>query len=562
MSTATPAIAGLLADVSRLFASAPDARELIAGLARAAVPDLGDWCVVNVFDVDRGVHGAASHHADATLQPVLDELRERYPADPHSSTGVGRALRTGEPVLVAAIDDAYLRRIARDGRHYELLRMLEPKSAMYVPIVAEEASIGVVTLGSARTTYGPRDVRAAMELARRAALGLDNVRLQDAARAADEKRKQAEADLAAGERSFRALFAANPLPMWVYDVETLRFVEVNRAAITHYGYSRRDFRRMTILDIRPPEEAARLRDHLGLIDDIGVRTAGIWRHRKQDGTLIDVLVRSHALKVRGRASVLAVAEDVTERLAAERALKLLNEELEARVAARTAELEAANRELEAFSYSVSHDLRSPLRSMDGFSQALLEDYSSVLDDTGRDYLRRIRGAAQRMGSLIDDLLRLSRVTRTDLHHDAVDLSRIASEVVRTLQEQNPARRVEVVIAPELVVMGDRHLLGHVMENLISNAWKFTGRVAEPRIEVGRTMENGKSVLFVRDNGAGFSMEYAHKLFHVFQRLHAMSEFEGTGVGLAIVNRVLQRHGGRIWANATPGEGATFYFELP
>ena len=237
-------------------------------------------------------------------------------------------------------------------------------------------------------------------------------------------------------------------------------------------------------------------------------------------------------------------------------------ELEQRVAERTAELAAVNKELEAFAYSVSHDLRAPLRSMDGFSQALLEDYGDVLDETGRDYLRRVRNASQRMGQLIDDLLTLSRVTRREMHFTRVDLTALARSVARELREMEPERKVEVVIQDGLLARGDPRLMTIVLENLLNNAWKFTGKREEARIEFGSTLVDGGEAYYVRDNGAGFDMAYADKLFGAFQRLHRATEFPGTGVGLATVQRIIHRHGGRVWAEGAVGQGATFYFTLP
>jgi len=226
-----------------------------------------------------------------------------------------------------------------------------------------------------------------------------------------------------------------------------------------------------------------------------------------------------------------------------------------------AELERKNKELEAFSYSVSHDLRAPLRGIDGFSQALLEDYGDQLDAQAQDYLRRIRTNAQRMGTLIDDLLLLSRVTRAELHVTPIDLAPIASEVVAELQRRDPAREVEITIESDQHVLGDRGLLLIVLENLIGNAWKFTSKVDLAEITMGSTIVNGERACFVRDNGAGFDMQYASKMFTPFQRFHTEADYTGTGIGLATVYRIIDRLGGRVWAESTPGHGATFFFTL-
>jgi signal transduction histidine kinase len=236
-------------------------------------------------------------------------------------------------------------------------------------------------------------------------------------------------------------------------------------------------------------------------------------------------------------------------------------ELEEHVAERTAELAALNAELEAFAYSVSHDLRAPLRGINGFSQALLEDYADKLDAEGQDYLRRVLAASQHMGQLIDDLLKLSRVTRAEAYHETVELSALAQMIATELQHQEPERQVEFVIEDGLTAKGDSRLLRVVLENLIGNAWKFTAKKPRARIEFGDERLNGRRAYFVRDDGVGFDMAYADKLFGAFQRLHSATEFDGTGIGLASVQRIIHRHGGRVWAEGELEQGATFFFTL-
>ncbi len=226
------------------------------------------------------------------------------------------------------------------------------------------------------------------------------------------------------------------------------------------------------------------------------------------------------------------------------------------------QLQAANKELEAFSYSVSHDLRAPLRSIDGFSHALLEEYEDKLDNQGKDYLQRVRGAAQRMGELIDDLLNLSGVSRGEMRLEKVNLSELAKSIAAELQGAEPERVLEMVIAEGMVATGDGGLLKAALENLIGNAWKFTGKRPDAKIELGIIHSNGNHDYFVRDNGAGFDAAHGAKLFGAFQRLHDASEFPGTGIGLATVQRIIHRHGGEIWAEGEPNKGATFYFTLP
>src|SRR6185295_2364298 len=223
--------------------------------------------------------------------------------------------------------------------------------------------------------------------------------------------------------------------------------------------------------------------------------------------------------------------------------------------------EAANRELEAFSYSVAHDLRAPLRGIDGFSQALLDDYSEKLDAEGRHHLQRVRASAQHMAQLIESLLSLARITRGDLRHERVDLSSLASTTVERLKSCQPDRNIEFLIGKRLTALGDSRLLEVALENLLANAWKFTRNQPQACIEFASVEQGGQAVFFVRDNGAGFDMAFSAKLFGVFQRLHTSQEFEGTGIGLATVQRIVRRHGGRIWAEGKVEGGATFYFTL-
>lgn len=256
-----------------------------------------------------------------------------------------------------------------------------------------------------------------------------------------------------------------------------------------------------------------------------------------------------------------VIVDVTAQKQAEHAIQQMNEQLERRVADRTAQLSAANRELESFAYSVSHDLRAPLRSIEGFSRILMEEYGSTLEPTAADYLTRVRNASQRMGHLIDDLLSLSRVTRSELKRVRTDLSAIAEAVMQELRAESPTRQVDISIHPGMFCLADPSLIRIALYNLLGNAWKFTSKRADASIEFGALTQRNKTVYYVRDNGAGFDMEHAGKLFGAFQRLHSPREFEGTGVGLATVSRIIDRHGGTVWAESIPDKGATFYFTM-
>jgi light-regulated signal transduction histidine kinase (bacteriophytochrome) len=257
-----------------------------------------------------------------------------------------------------------------------------------------------------------------------------------------------------------------------------------------------------------------------------------------------------------REKELAAANETLEREIVER------KRAEAETSKLNSELAAANQELEAFSYSVSHDLRAPVRRISGFTQILLQDHAQGLDEKGRHCAEVVNACGEQMGELIDGLLTLSRMSRQEINLESVDLSALAQILVQDLEQDEPARRVEFVVAPGLVAKGDPRLLRAALENLLRNAWKFTGKTAEARIEFGSQPDGDQVTFFVRDNGSGFDMEYADKLFQPFQRLHSQAEFKGTGIGLATVRRIFHRHGGRIWAEGIPDAGATFYFTLP
>ena len=377
------------------------------------------------------------------------------------------------------------------------------------------------------------------------------------------------------EEKYRLLFEESIDGIYLTNVDGI-LLDCNPALLELFGYTKEQTRKMEIKNM------------LGEIQNFGnLHTQHLFmKNICKNGSVSNVvfvkycknfdveLYRKDTTKMDCSISVIArrdgndniigyqgIIRDITMRKQAEREIQKLNDELEQRIHQRTAELEAANKELESFAYSVSHDLRAPLRGINGFSQALLDDCADRLDDDGKHYLDRICAGTQKMGHLIDAMLSLSRVTRREMISEEVNLSDMVLGIARELREANPEHEVELVIREDLIVNSDSHLLGIVMENLLGNAWKFTGKITNPRIEFGMEEQEGKPVFFVRDNGVGFDMKYVDKLFTPFQRLHSEAEFPGTGIGLATVHRIIARHGGKVWAEAEEGKGATIYFML-
>ena len=357
------------------------------------------------------------------------------------------------------------------------------------------------------------------------------------------------------EDKFAKAFQASPAAISIASLPDGRWLEMNEALTRMTGYSRQEALGHTSAELGLVDAVARATILQSISQHGFVRDVEIQMHTKS-AQVVDVLVSVEQVELNGQPCALTIQYDITELRRAEREVRRLNVDLEQRQVA----LEAANKELEAFSYSVAHDLRAPLRSIDGFSRALQDDYSGQLDAEGRSYIQRVRDSAQKMARLIDDLLMLSRLTRTEVHREAIDLSRLARSLLARLQMNEPERKAEITIADGIVVEADAQLVGILLENLLGNAWKFTSKRPVSRIEVG-TQSAGRLVIFIRDNGAGFDMAYADKLFGAFQRLHSAGEFEGTGIGLATVHRIVTRHNGRIWAEAEPDKGATFYFTL-
>jgi PAS domain S-box-containing protein len=375
------------------------------------------------------------------------------------------------------------------------------------------------------------------------------------------ERVTAEQSVRASEQRYRTMFEEAPEGVWIIGADE-RTIEVNQHLCDLLGYSREEMQGRTPFDFAD-EENRRIFEVQKNRRAVTTRRNYEIALRHRDGH--NIPIRFSATNLYGEdgalTAVLAFVSDITERKAHERETQRLHAQLEQRVVERTRALQTANRELEAFSYSVSHDLRAPLRAINGFSHALDEEYGRMLDENGRHYLARVRAASERMAALIDDMLALSQLSRREMKIETIDLSAAARELAAELQAGDPARRVDWVIAPDVAATGDHGLLKIVLQNLLDNAWKYSSRRDAARIEFGTGEDAGRRSFFVRDNGAGFDMAHAAKLFGAFQRLHAPDEFPGSGIGLATVARVIRRHGGEVWAEGKTDEGATFWFTL-
>jgi PAS domain S-box-containing protein len=486
-----------------------------AALARALVEVVPDACVVRL------------HDRTALVDPVADAAaRARLE---RAATALDGIAHTEHRATLDANADA-----AAAGA----------RSLLAVPIrIADQAAGSLVVLRRTERPFDDLDIAIVENLAQHAGLALANARLH----------RELAWKMAEPNHGFLDAIIENiPDMVFVKDAESLAFVRFNRAGEALLGVRREELIGKTDFDFFPADEAKFFvtKDRQTLAaktlveiaeEPIQTRTGTRWLHTKKV-PLVDAQGVARYL--------LGISHDITDRKRTEVQLRMAKESAE-----------QASRELETFANSVAQDLRAPLRGIVGFSEALLEDCVAQLDDRGREYLRRLSESANKMAVLIDDLLGLARLSRTELHRERFDLGALASSMANRLQRTEPERAAEIVIQHDLYVEGDRRLLAVVLDNLLGNAWKFTAGRDRARIELGTMAQSNARVFYVRDNGAGFDMAYADKLFGVFQRLHPDHEFSGAGIGLATVARIVRRHEGRVWAEGAVDGGATFYFTL-
>lgn len=673
-----------LAESSEILSSSLDYESTLASVSRLAVPRLADWCAVDMAAEGEGpIRRVAAAHQDPQKVAWAHELQSRYPHDPDQPGGVPNVLRTGRSEFYPEITEEMLEAAARDEAHLEILRDVGFTSVIIVPMSARGRTLGAIILVSAESGrgYEEADLRLVEELARRAALAVDNARLYEEIRGSRDELESILEGVADGvtaqDPTGRVVYAneaaarisgyptaremlqappqeflrrfelldesGGPFPVdqlpgrlslrgkpspetllrfrevatgeerWsmvkaspVFDQEgrvrlainifrdvterkraeemrarlgaivessddaiigkTLEGVITswNRGAQKLYGYSAEEAVGQHITILVPPELPDEIPEILSKIKRGGVIQQYETERITKDGKrlVISLSVSSIEDSAGNIIGASTIARDITERKRAEEKIRLLNERLEQRVRERTAQLEEANKELESFSYSVSHDLRAPLRHISGFAELLQKRAASTLDEAGQRYLETILESTRHAGALIDNLLSFSRMGRAEMRFALVDMDQLVREAVSDLELETQRREISWKLGYLPEVRGDPYMLRLVLQNLLSNAVKYARTRDEAVIEVGSKRSGDEAVFFVTDNGVGFDMRYVDKLFGVFQRLHRADEFEGTGIGLANVRRIVNRHGGRVWAEGSVGSGATFYFSLP
>ena len=523
--------------------------QLLATIARSCAKSLHGTCTVSLID-DGGdtLTPVAVHDEDAAVIAAYPSLHQRLPIA-HTMAAL---LTDTDLVFQPEGTPAAFGHIPASSRTF--LDSIGVRGYIVVALRVRGELIGMLSVLRRRADLPPLDDlerEIAVHLGHLAGMAIANARTFRYAEHVDALRRSDERLLEA-TKFIDAVLENIPAMVFVKDADRLAFVRMNRAGEELIGVSREQLIGKTDFDFFPESEAKFFveKDRATLngnslvdIPEEPIQTASgeRWLHTKK----VPIHDSSGAPRW-----LLGISHDITEQKQYVSSLRAAKEAAE-----------AANRELEAFSYSVAHDLRTPLRSIDGFSQALLEDCADQLGQAGKNHLDRVRAAAQRMAGMIDALLMLSRVTRSELHRAPVDLAELFHSALATHQRLDPERRVEIVVGGNLVTVGDAQQLAIVFDNLCGNAWKFTSKRPDARIELGSRVAEGARVFYVRDNGVGFDMQFAAKLFGVFQRLHSETEFPGTGIGLATVQRIVNRHGGRIWADSAIGHGTTFSFTL-
>jgi len=534
----------VMSDLTHEMAGETDFAALVELVARRLAEHLGDGCAVRLLDdsgneFDRRI--TASHHRDPALAQDYRTIAATQPTKRGEGLS-GRIVETGEPVLLPEYSMAEIIAVA-PPQYRAALERLDAASLLAVPLRARGRNIGAMIMvrGSASPAFSVDDLRLAQDLADRAAIAIDNLRTSSALRKSEARKaavKQAALD-----------------GIIVMDHEG-RIVEANPASCKLFGYRRDELVGSLLAERIIPPDLRELHTR-GLARYLATSEANVLGKRVElramcaDGRELPVEVAVVRIDTEGEPMFTGYVRDITERQRAAKA-EVLAAEKEA--------AEAANAELRAFNYSVAHDLRAPLRAIGGFASLLAEDHAESLPPEAKRLLDRVVSNTESMTQLIDALLSLSRVSQADIHPERVDLSALAAKIGDELRAADQERDVELVVENGLVANADPRLLRAVLENLLGNAWKFT-RGVHARIEVARDASNDATFV-VRDNGAGFDQANAQRLFAPFQRLHSQKEFEGTGIGLATVQRIVRRHGGKVWAESTPRAGASFFVSLP